>query len=423
MDLGLHVENPRASLGHHARPTRLASILATMVLALMAACNVDRDAAQIPDSQARDSAGVTIVENARPDPGSRLNWRVSGAPALSIGTEEGDPGEMLFDVRDATKLGDGRIVVANAGTSNLRVFAADGTYLETWGRQGEGPGEFSAYTPDAVSRWPGDSIAGANMFRTRIEVFDADGSHGRSVTLADGHHSFLGVLPDGTILAKPATVLSGGVFGAGEPLVRRDEDFGLLLTSGALRVSLGAHPGEEWFSSPTAPAAMPHPFGRSTTATIWGDLAVAAPTDRYELRAYESDGTLVRIVRREPEPRSPTQAELDAVLAERYADLPEARRTRLLAEMADMPLVEFFPAFEALRSDPLGYLWVQEYKLPGERENTWTVFDADGRVRGLVETPPELDVFEIGEDYVLGVTMDEFDVERVQVWSLHRAGG
>ena len=146
MDLGLHVENPRASLGHHARPTRLASILATMVLALMAACNVDRDAAQIPDSQARDSAGVTIVENARPDPGSRLSWRVSGAPALSIGTEEGDPGEMLFDVRDATKLGDGRIVVANAGTSDLRVSRRTGP---TWRR---GAGKERARASSAPTR-------------------------------------------------------------------------------------------------------------------------------------------------------------------------------------------------------------------------------------------------------------------------------
>ena len=423
MDLGQHAD-PRACLEDiQPRPTRLATILATIILAAAAACDVDQDAAQILDSQARDSAGVMIVENARPDPGSRLGWRIGDAVALSIGTEEGDPGEMLFDVRDATRLGDGRIVVANAGTSELRVFSAEGEHLATWGGPGEGPGEFSAYTPDAVSRWPGDSIAGANMFRTRIEVFDADGSHGRSVTLAAGYHSLLGVLPDGTILAKPATVLSGGVFGAGEPLIRRDEDFGLLRPNGALGVSLGAHPGEEWFSSPTAPAAMPHPFGRATISTIWDDLAVVAPTDRYELRAHESDGTLARIIRRDHEPRSPTQAELDAVLAERYADLPEARRSRLLAEMEDMPLVEFFPAFEALQSDPLGYLWVQDYGIPGDPQVIWTVFDADGRVQGLVETPRGLDVFEIGEDYILGMMMDEFDVERVQLWPLDRTGG
>ena len=401
------------------RPSGLA-VFPAIILALAAACDSGRDTAQTLHSQVRDSAGVTIVENARPSPGSRLGWRIGETPAVSIGAEEGDPGEMLFDVRDATRRADGRIVVANAGTSDVRVFAADGTYLETWGGQGEGPGEFSAYTPETVSPWPGDSIAADNMFGRRVEVFDSQGNPGRTVTLAEGYHLLLGVLPDGTMLVKPATVLSGGVFGAGEPLIRRDEDFGLLGPDGALRVSLGAYPGEEWFSSPAGPMAMPHPFGRSTIATIWGALAVVAPTDRYELRAYESDGTLVKIIRRDHESRSPTQAELDAELTGRYADLPEARRAPLLAETAEMPLVEFFPAFEALQPDPLGHLWVQEYRYPGQDRNVWTVFDADGRVQGFVEIPPGLDVFEIGEDYILGLMTDEFDVERVQLWPLDR---
>lgn len=305
-----------------ARPAGIAA--PAIMLASLTTCGVEQDVARTLESQARDSAGVMIVENARPAPESRLGWRIGGTPAVSIGTEDGHPGEMLFDVRDATRLADGRIVVANAGTSELRVFAADGAYLETWGGQGDGPGEFSAYTPDAVSRWPGDSIAADNMFGRRVEVFDSQGNPGRTVTMADGYHSFLGVLPDGTVLAKPSAVLRGGIFGAGEPLVRRDEDFGLLRPDGSLRVSLGALPGEEWFSSPAGPMAMPHPFGRSTIATTWGDLAVVAPTDRYELRAYESDGTLVRIIRRDHEPRNPTQAELDAELTQSYADLPDA---------------------------------------------------------------------------------------------------
>lgn len=402
------------------RPIRPATRLTPIILPLVAACSVEPDAARILESQARDSAGITIVENARPALDSRLGWGIGETPAVSVGAEEGDPGEMLFDVRDATRLADGRIVVANAGTSELRVFDADGAYLETWGGQGDGPGEFSAYTPAAVSRWPGDSIAADNMFGRRVEVFDSEGNPGRTVTMADGYHSFLGVLPDGTVLAKPSAVLRGGLFGAAEPLIRRDEDFGLLRLDGARRLSLGSLPGEEWFSSSAGPMAMPHPFGRSTITTIWGELVIVAPTDRYELRAYRSDGTLARIIRRAHELRSPTRAELDAELAERYADLPEGRRTRLLAETADMPLVEFFPAFEALQSDPLSFLWVREYKFPEQAQDLWTVFDADGRVQGFVETPRDLDVFEIGEDYVLGMTADELDVERVQVWPLDR---
>lgn len=396
---------------------RLAGVLAVF----SAACDAESDSGTALRSEVRDSAGITIVENARPATGSRLDWRVGEVPAVSIGTQEGDEGDMLFLVFDATRLPDGRIALANAGSSELRVFSADGVHLATWGGVGEGPGEFGAYTPETVSRWPGDSIAGDNMFRRQVQVFDADGNHGRTVTLADGYQSFLGVMPDGTLLVKPSTVLSGGVFGAAEALVRKDEDFGLLRPDGELRVSLGAHPGEEWFSSPAAAMARPHPFGRSTISTIWGDLAVVSPNDRYELRAYSSAGSLTRIIRRDHELRSPTRTELEEWLAETYADLPEERRTRLFQQLDGMAPVEFFPAFEALESDPLGYLWVQEYPLPGEQDNVWAVFGPGGRILGFVETPLGLDVFEIGEDYVLGMAADENDVERVQLWPLDRS--
>ena len=53
----------------------------------------------------------------------------------------------------------------------------------------------------------------------------------------------------------------------------------------------------------------------------------------------------------------------------------------------------------------------------------WTVFDAEGRVLGFVETPEELEVYEIGEDYLWGRVTDELGVASVQLWPLERSGG
>lgn len=88
-----------------------------------------------------------------------------------------------------------------------------------------------------------------------------------------------------------------------------------------------------------------------------------------------------------------------------------------------MPLVDSYPAFEEILSDRAGYLWVREYRMFGEGDVVWTVFDPEGRIRGLVETPPGLEVFEIGEDYVLGLAEDELGVEYVQMWALDREAG
>ena len=393
------------------------------VVLLSAACGAGSDSGPALRSAVRDSAGVTIVENARPATGSRLGWRVSETPAVSIGALEGDEVYQLYAVEDATRLSDGRIAVANGGTSEIRFFSADGGYLESWGALGEGPGEFAQWDPEAVSAWPGDSIVAAAWWRGQIMVFDADGNPGRTATLGEGRFSFLGLMPDGDILAKPS-ILIGMNFGAGGSTLRRQEaEFAVIAPTGEIRASLGTRPGDEWYFSPTGPAGRPHPCGRSVLATLWGPLAVVSANDSYEIRAYDSDGVLAKIVRRDHELRPPTQAELDAWFADSYGDRSEEDRARLSALFEGMTLVDFFPAFSALHSDPLGYLWVQEYRLPEQNENVWTVFDADGRVQGFVETPSGLDVVEIGEDYILGTTTDELGVERVQLWPLERTAG
>ena len=80
------------------------------------------------------------------------------------------------------------------------------------------------------------------------------------------------------------------------------------------------------------------------------------------------------------------------------------------------------PAFTSVMVDGRNHLWVEEYELPGEERpgSLWTVFDAQGRVQGFVETPDGLEIFEIGEDYILGLWRDELEVEYVQVWELGR---
>lgn len=46
--------------------------------------------------------------------------------------------------------------------------------------------------------------------------------------------------------------------------------------------------------------------------------------------------------------------------------------------------------------------------------------EVEGRVLGFVETPDRLEIFEIGEDYILGRSWDEMYVEYVQLWALER---
>ena len=391
----------------------------TLVAGLIgAACAGGPDGDGGPRSTVRDSAGVTIVENGRPLLASRLGWRVGPAPAVTIGTAEGGGAHQLFRVGGATRLSDGRIVVANAGTGELRVFDAAGAHLGSWGGQGDGPGEFGPMSPSAVRPWAGDSLMARDPFRGRIAIFSADGSFGRALRLQGGYASVVGLLPDGMALGATLTTYSGGSPGTVE-LTRPGLEYGILTADGSVHRDLGTYASGELYVVNTANGPRPrrYPFRRDGFARIWGDRIIIGSNDRYEIHAYRADGSLARIVRREHEARAPTRADLREAVARRNPDRPEA-----LDEVADMPLVESFPAFDVVRVDALAHLWIEEYRLPGETRRLWTVFDPEGRALGLVEMPGSFAVEEIGADYILGTREDELGIEYVESWPLDRSG-
>ena len=404
--------------------------------------------------EARDSGEVRIVENRRPAPGSRLGWVVGTEPVVTIGTRDASEIFQLYRVGAATRLSDGRIVVANRGSNELLVFAEDGSFLDSWAGRGEGPGEFE--TLALVRPWPGDSLVAGDSRQGRVSIFDLAGAHGRTMSLrgpadpltremagagptrrtpgsadspADAGpitvepHVVVRVLPDGTLLTRTPRGYTQGFH-------RWESTYALMDADGSTRVTLGNYLGIETYSAfyqqpdgNYAVIPLRHPFGKTTLTTAWGDLAAIGDNGTYEIRAYHGDGSLARIVRRDHDTGIPTQAEQDAAFRDRFAGLSEEDREPRMAVAADAPLVESFPAYSRLRGDALGYLWVAEFKLPDvEYEGTlWTVFDPDGRALGHVETPAGFEILEIGENYILGTTTDEFDVEYVRLRSLDRS--
>ena len=401
-------------------------VFGAAVIALATAACGDQGATFELGSEARDSAGVSIVESARPPDGSRLGWRVDSVPSVSIGALEGEDPYLLHQVRDALTLPDGRIVVANRGSHQLRVFDASGIHMETWGRRGEGPGEFNSLLE--VAHWPGDSLIAWYSQNDRLSVFDSHGNFGRTLIPGDLRNRAEVALRDGAILVSG---FSAGGFSLDDGPARRERNHEVVDAEGQVLASLGPFPGTEMHTSGSGNvfSIMTIPFTRSTRTTAWAGLFVVAPNDNYEIRAYEPAGTLSRIVRRDHALIAPTPTHIDAEIERRVALRPteqQAERRRELREtFEEVPIAETFPAFDQIVADALGHLWVQEYDLPGEERTNplWTVFDPEGRVLGFVETPARLGIYEIGEDYILGRATDDLGVEYVQVWSLSRSGG
>ncbi len=432
--------------------------IALVGFALLACQDAERTPGDAPEPDAhpaaqhriRDSAGIRIIENARPPEGSRLGWRIGSEPSVTIGSVEADDDFQLHRVDDALRLADGRLVVANGSSHQLLVFDDAGNHLEAWGQKGEGPGDFGGVWSGNsygfrlfwAEPWPGDSIAVCHgtysLGLELLSIFDSNGRHARRVNLArDGVHTMCrGVLPDGSILASRSPGWAGyPPTGLDRPSI----DFFLLEGDGSLRAELGTHPGAEEFQYNDETGFPPFnfwmhdpPFQQSIVWGVWDGLAIVSNTDRYEIRAYNADGSLARIVRRDHQVRTPTEADLERFKADYLEWITDADSRRKMTLVLDaLPLPSSFPAFTPIGNGELGievdaldHLWVREYRLPGDEDDPplWTVFNPDGIVQGYIETPAGLVIYEIGEDYILGKVFDELRVEYVQLWPLDRSG-
>jgi hypothetical protein len=367
-----------------------------------------------------DSAGIRIVSNG-PLPPDRWVWTVTPTPSLQLGTLDGEPEYQFFRITDAHRFEDGRIVVANRGTHELRFFDADGEHYRSVGGEGDGPGEFQDLR--LVRELAGDSLLTFDQRQRRISVFDSTGAFSRSLTPQGlDFYQVLGALGDGTLLIQEFNLITPDEIAEGSE--RRDASFRLADRVGTTIETIGPYPGQEMHIIPRESRMITVnavPFGRGAYAAVAGDRILAGTNDAYSLDVYGQDGTLESIVRLAHDPDPVRPGDFDFLRDEALAGIDSDQFRQMERESWDaMPHHETFPAFESFTGDAAGHFWVRDYLPPDDERSIWTVFDSEGTALGKVETPVDLRVLEIGEDYILGVLRDELDVEWLQLYALNK---
>jgi hypothetical protein len=374
----------------------------------------------------RDSAGITIVENASPAWTDADAWRLSDTATLTLGTE-GDSAQEFFQVAGAVRLSDGTIVVANNGSSELRFFSPDGALRARAGRKGAGPGEFQGLMH--LERLPGDSLLTYDLMNRRLSVFDANGRHGRDISLSGGS--------EGPLLVQIAGRLADGRYATHGPNTRlglamlnrpagpaRDSVVVLLLDpAGGVSDTLGVFPGARVNVSTmemmgrSIPMPVPVPFSPNTTVAAADTVIYIGTSDTYEIRVLSPDARLRRLIRYARAPRPVTDSD-KAAFHERIEDVRitgpvAAMMDQFRKAVAEVEFPETMPAYGRLMVDAEGNLWVAD-----ERSAVWSVFDPAGRLLGSLTLPDRFQVRDIGSDYVLGEMTDEAETERVLLYRL-----
>ncbi|MEX2285159.1 MAG: hypothetical protein WEE89_21915 [Gemmatimonadota bacterium] len=373
----------------------------------------------------RDSAGVQIVQNPPPDSGADRWWTLASEPQLDVGTVEGAESQVLFGVIDAVRLEDGRVVIAIAGNAQVRYYAPGGAHLVTSGGRGGGPGEFQRIT--GLLRMSADSVAVLDGGVRRVTVLAPDGRFSRVVLAAPGAPvTVLGRRDDGTWVAHSNSLPRSNAVQQG-PLRSNVVYVALPPGGGEVIDTLGQFPGPERVvriaesgGTITSINILTAPFAKTTTVVTAGNDLVVGTQDAAEVRIYNGEGDLRRIVRTGLPTQRVTPELIDAYMKRRLDRVPAERQQAMRESQLAILTAEVVPPYGALALDRSGNLWLQDF--PGLADDQrWTIFDAGGARVARMVLPRQFTPYDIGDDWILGRELDELDVEHVRLYAIHRS--
>lgn len=394
-------------------PTRQHSL--PLLLAALTACGDDTSTTADVPAQIEDSAGVRIVTY-QETPVANNAIRLSAEPWYRHGA---NPGDYSFqEVTIGRLLPDGSTVVFDPWNNELVVLGRAGATFTVLAGEGEGPGEVGSV--DGLFALSQDSILVADHYLHRLTLF-VGGSVASSTALrlAQGL-SVHGVGLSGELLVANHWGPSGsGADWFPGHMIRLDMETGTRDTVASYDLKPPIPAGLEWNPIPAAGEVM-----------VAAGHFIHTRSDRPEVTWRLPDGTVTQIVRWPADPPLLTEDLLEPIEAERRmmfrqhnpmiddAQLDEVTREQMgnFRAVIGRPM----PLFGSPFADAGGRVWLPSYMPGGENISTspYTVIAPDGEWLGTVETPPRFRILDVAAGLVLGVELDEMDVESVVVYEL-----
>ena len=397
---------------------------------VLVACSVVAAACERPSANGlpagvpfveRDSAGVLVATTSGARARAPIGWVVDSVPEHQIGEVSGEEPYLFSAVQGTRQLSDGRVVVLDRASCELRFFDADGFFLERTGGRGEGPGEFgwSCYLLPS----PGSDSLRANDGAS--ELLRRAGSVQRSLAgiVARSATHVHGVAGE-RVLVEQRVFRTASV--AGLPDEPSTADFALVELGSERVFWTGFFKGKDDFAVVVPGSSMRGLF--DVPFDMWPRVALGSDgfyltlgEDRGpEILEYDASGRLRRVIRLAEPAVAPSSEDLDrfirfSIESSRVSvenrESTFDRRRRMYEEV---PLPEIIPVFSSLLIDEVGWLWAELYRFDGRHPLRWLVFGPNGEGLGSVDMPPDLDVRQIGPDFVLGVWEDENEVQYVR---------
>lgn len=395
-------------------------MLAVTLVALAACSTPER---RSPPATVRDSLGIQIVTSLDTAPSCTLE----SLPSLDLGVING-PDELQFQaVGGAATTEDGRVVVVDGGSQEVRVFGPDGTFRQRVGGRGEGPGEFRAVSDVLVTR--GDTLVIIDQRPLRVSWFSPEGAFLRSLRIEPAYVNpprTFALLDDGSFVIS-ADCCHG--WSDEWQWTERHLTVARHGLDGQLADTLVTLPFGEWALWDTELAIAGYRIFESFShVAAAGDRIVVGLGRFPELAVYDPThmDRPVSLIRWDDGDRTVTNGDIEAFRewersAPARAGLERDHWYRRSSEVAGSPerrAAEQFPAHGRIRIGPDGTLWAHRPPHRPDEPQEWLSFTQDGTFRCRLAVPFEepWDTFELGADYVLGLEKDELDVQHVRLY-------
>ena len=350
-------------------------------------------------------------------------------PELRIGGGNADPHYELNPIREITIGPDGSIYVTQAGDQALRVFDAQGKYLRTIGRKGEGPGEFTGL---GGVGFIGDTLYVTDFRQRRITLFRPDGTLISTIVAEPAPSG--PARPDAYFRPTPSTLLSDGSVFAGSSFPSHLVSSGQIKARPVFRVTrtaavldtiawvpIGSGQGTMQSGNATMFFSQPVPDDPMTV--------IAGPSERvfviergagqgstsFNVTAIDASGDTLWSRSHTYRPKAFAAGVVDSIVdvqVRRFSSGPN-EKTRFSADQVRKALhipdhqVTVTQAFAAMD----GSLWLRREEF-GATLN-WTVLDPKGNVVATFGLPRNVRPMTVIGDQAWGVELDDVDVPQL----------
>jgi DNA-binding beta-propeller fold protein YncE len=333
--------------------------------------------------------GVTIVSNpAQPlYPNAEFIWEEE----LSIGEEDGDSNYVFYRAYNIVVDSKENIYVLDTGNHRVQVFNKEGSFLYSFGKKGEGPGEFQM--PFGMCIFEDEKLYILDGQTRRVSIFKVIGEFINSFDIIDGSAQYL-YLDDYENLYYAKSIM-GKTPGDRTINVSKYNFKGDLLATfhevSDNRMKIVRNGSNVSF---IIKMFLPRTvWSVSSQGNLFSGLG-----DKYHIDVKNSEGKLMRTINREWQPISVTSDDKKDVL-----DQTQKLSTPMKNE------VEFEdtkPAFSRFLVDDSQNLWIQLYTEFGEENKIYDVFNSEGKYIYHIKIPFSPTYFKNGKFYRIDRTED-----------------